>query len=430
VKVTTKHIDDANVAMSAIIQKSEIETNIDKLAANAGKSMKIAGFRKGKVPAHVVKKMHLDKLTQDAEAEALRKVLDTGSKEAKIDPSRVIGQPNFKKYEKTDDGIEVELEISLRPIFDTTGYEDVAPKFDKPTIEEKEIDERLQELILAQAPFEKIKEERGAKNDDNVLIDFEGKLDGVPFDGGKAEQFNLKLGSGQFIPGFEEQLVGMNMGESKTITVTFPEEYGAENLAGKEATFDVKLHEIQEKVAPELNDELASKLLHGVEGASVEMLKERTKEQLQREKISALYNEELKPKLLEALIEKFDFALPNNIVEQEIDVKINQKAREMSKEELEDYKANPQKVETLRDEVRDEARESVKATFIVDALAKEAQITVNDQEVSQAIHYEALMSGQDPKTVIEYYQKNNLLPAIKMGIIEDKLFSKLLGLED
>lgn len=429
-KVTTKHIDDANVAMSALIATSDIEVNIDKLAAEAGKTMKVAGFRKGKVPAHVVKKMHHEKLAQDAEADALRKVLDTGSKEAKIDPSRVIGQPHFKKFERTADGIEVELEISLRPTFDTAGYETVAPKFEKPTIEDKEIEERLQGLILAQAPFEKIKGKRGAKNNDTVVIDFEGKLDGVPFEGGKAEQFSLKLGSGQFIPGFEEQLVGMKMGESKTITVTFPQEYGAENLAGKETTFDVTLHEIQEKVAPELNDELASKLLHGAEGANVDMLKERIKEQLEREKISTLYNEDLKPKLLQALIEKFDFALPNNIVEQEIDVKINQKASTMTPEELEGYKTDTTKVEALREELRGEAQESVKATFIVDALAKEAQISVSDQEVSQAIYYEAVMSGQDPQGVMQYYQKNNLLPAIKMGIIEDKLFSKLLGLED
>lgn len=252
----------------------------------------------------------------------------------------------------------------------------------------------------------------------------------MPFEGGKAENFSLKIGSGQFIPGFEDQMIGMKPNETKTIKVTFPAEYGAANLAGKEADFEVTLNEIQVKATPTLDDELAAKLLHGVEGANVDMLKERIKEQLQREEISKLYNSELKPQLVDALVAKYDFALPNNIVEQEVDVKINQKAGTMSAEELESYKNNPEKVDALRDEVRDEAKMSVKATFIVDALARAEKISANDQEVSQAIYYEAIMSGQDPQKVMEYYSKNNLLPAIKMGIIEDKLFSKLLGLED
>ncbi len=429
-KVTINKIDDANVLMSATILQADIDKHIDTLAAQAGKSMKVDGFRKGKVPAHAVKKLHGEKLAHDAEAEAIKSLLDAGSKEAKLNPSDIMGQPSFKKYEKNDKGIDVEVEVSLRPIIDLGDYASVAPKFEKPEISENLINERLEGLVTAQAPYKKIKRARALKNDDMSVIDFVGSVDGVPFEGGKAENFSLKIGSGQFIPGFEEQLIGMKAGETKTIKVTFPAEYGAANLAGKDADFEVTLHEIQEKSKPELNDELASKLLHGVEGANVDMLKERIKEQLQREELSKLYNDQLKPQLVDALVAKYDFALPSNIVEQEVDVKLNQKARTMSAEELEGYKNNPEKVDALRDELRDEAKMSVKATFIVDALARAEKISANDQEVSQAIYYEAVMSGQDPQKVMEHYSKNNLLPAIKMGIIEDKLFSKLLGLEE
>lgn len=261
-----------------------------------------------------------------------------------------------------------------------------------------------------------------------TVIDFEGFVDGVAFAGGKAEKFNLKIGSGQFIPGFEEQIIGMQYEEEKTIKVTFPETYQAKDLAGKEAEFKVKLHEIQEQVPAAVDDEFAKKMLQGDENATLEMLKEKVKDQIVAEKVSKIYNDELKPKLIEALVEKFDFALPSNIVEQEIDAKINEKARAMSQEELNDFKEHPEKVEALRDEVRKDAADSVKATFIVDALAKKEEISVNDQEVTQVIYYEAMMHGQNPQEMIKYYQKNNLLPAIKMGMIEDKLFSKLLGL--
>jgi trigger factor len=397
VKVTVNKVDEANVLVSGTIEKGVVEANIERLAVQAGKEMKVDGFRKGKVPPHVVKKLHGDKLIQDAEADALRDLIDAGIKEAKLNAADVLGQPTFKKYDKADKGIEVEVEISTRPEFKAEGHMDVVPSFEKPTA--------------------------------TANINFEGFVDGVAFDGGKAEKFNLKIGSNQFIPGFEEQIIGMKYEEEKTVTVTFPAEYQSADLAGKEAEFKVTLHEIQEQAAPELNDELAKKILQGEENATLDMLKEKLNEQIVSEKVAKLFNEELKPKLIEALVAKFDFALPNNIVDQEVDAKINEKARTMSEEELNGFKENPEKVDALRDEVRDDAANSVKATFIVDALAKAEEIKVEDQEVSQAIYYEAMMSGQDPQEVIKYYQDNNLLPAVKMGMIEDKLFGKMLGLD-
>ena len=428
-KVTVNKVDDANIIVSGTIENSAVEENINKMAIQAGKEMKVDGFRKGKVPAHVVKQMHGDKLAQDAEGEVLKELIDTGMKEAGINPADMIGQPTFKKYDKTDSGIDVEVEISTRPVFEAEGHMDVLPTFERPTASEKAIEEKLNEIAAQQSPYEKIKRKRMVRDGDMVVIDFEGFVDGVAFDGGKAEKFSLKIGSGQFIPGFEEQIIGMKYDEEKTVTVTFPKEYQSADLAGKEAEFKVKLHEIQEQVPAELNDELAQKLLQGEENATLEMLTDRVKTQIESTEISKLYNEDLKPKLVEALVEKFDFALPNNIVEQEIDAKINAKAREMSEDELNTFKENPEKVEALREEVRADAVASVKATFIVDALAKKEEVSVDDQEVSQAIYYEAMMSGQDPQEVIKYYQENNLLPAVKMGMIEDKLFGKMLGLD-
>jgi len=429
VEVTVNKIDDANVEIKGKIENKVIETNIDKLAREAGKQMKVDGFRKGKVPPHIVKKMYGDKLRQDAEADALKALIDFGMTQAEINPADVIGEPIFKKYEKGDDGIEVELQVSLKPQVKTEGYEKAIPSFEKPEVTEEEIEAKLEDIKNQQGTYQKIKRKRMVRDGDMTVIDFEGFIDGEAFEGGKAEKFNLKIGSGQFIPGFEEQIIGMKYDEEKDIVVTFPENYGSKDLAGKEATFKVKLHEIQEQVPAEIDDALAQKLLND-DKATVETLKERLKEQVEREKLSKLYQEELKPKLIEALVAQFDFALPNNIVEQEIDAKINAKAQQMSEEELKEYKENPEKVEALREEVREEAEKSVKATFIVDALAKEKEVTVDDQEVSQAIYYEALMSGQDPQAVIKYYQEHNLLPAVKMGMIEDKLFGKLLGLDD
>ena len=427
-EVTAKKIDDANVLVTAKIAKSDLEEKITKLAKEAGKQVKVDGFRKGKVPAHVVKAMYGEKLEQDAEGEAVREILDQASSELGLKPDAILGQPAFKKFEKTDDSIDVEVELSLRPEFEPEGYAELAPKYDEQTVEDKERDERLESLIQAQAPFEKIKRKRMLRKDDMAILDFAGSIDGTPFDGGTAEDFSLRIGSGQFIPGFEDQIIGMKPEEEKVITVTFPESYHSKDLAGKEAEFEVKIKEIQEKIIPELDDELAAKLLQGEENPTVDLLKEKVTEQIKSEKLSKIYNEELKPKMVAALVEKFDFALPNNIVEQEIDAKVNAKAQTMSEEELSTYKDNVEKVETLREELRGDAVDSVKATFIVDAIARKEGIEIKDEEVTQAIYYEAMMSGQDAQQVIKHYQDNNLLPAVKMGMIEDKLFSKLLGI--
>ena len=428
-ELTTKRIDDANILVISKIEKNDLEKKISKFAKEAGKQLKVDGFRKGKVPIHVVKQMYGERLGQDAESEAVKEILDQASKELGLAPETILGQPTFKKFDKTDDGIEIELELSLKPTFDPEGYAEVVPSYEEPTVEDAEIDKRIEELILAQAPLEKIKEERALQNDDSVIFDFEGSIDGALFDGGAAKGFSLKIGSGQFIPGFEDQMIGMMPEEEKVITVTFPEDYHSKDLAGKEAVFQVKLNEIQEKIIPELNDELAAKMLQGEENPSVELVKEKVAEQIKSEKISKIYNEDLKPKLVSILVEKYDFALPNNIVEQEVDAKVNEKAKTMSKEEISGYKDNVEKVEELRAELRQDAIDSVKATFIIDIIAKKEEVIVSDEEVSQAIYYEAMMGGQNPQEVIKHYKDNNLLPAIKMGMIEDKLFSKLLGFD-
>jgi len=428
VKVTVNKLDDANTVVSGTLDGATIEANINKLAKQAVKEIKVDGFRAGKAPVSVIKKMHGEKLQQDAEGEVLNSLIEAGIKEAGIDRATLLGQPTFKKYNKTEAGIEVEIEISTRPTFDLEGYKDVVPAFEKPVATTEDIDTKLSEMAKEQPNYVSIETARPVEDGDTILMNFEGFIDGVAFDGGKAENFNLKIGSNQFIPGFEAQMIGMQYGEQKDIVVTFPEEYASADLAGKEATFKVLLHEIQEEGEVSIDDALAQKILND-EKATVETLREKVKAQVEQEALSKVYNETLKPQMVEALVEKFDMALPNNIIEQEIDAKINAAAKEMGEEELATYKDNEEKINTLRESVRADAVASVKATFIVDALAKEENIRVEDKEVSQMLYYEAMMSGQNAEEVIKYYEENNLLPAVKMGMIEDKLFGKLLGLE-
>ena len=425
-EVTAKKTDTANVEVEAKIAKSDIEQRVDKLAKQAAKQMKIDGFRPGKAPVSVVKKRLGDRLIQDAEAEALREILNQASKELELDAEQIIGEPVFTKFERGDEFIEVALKLSLRPEIEVGDISDIVPDVETPQVDQEEVRKRIEELAQAQAPFVSLEEDRGLQEGDLAVIDFEGFLDGEPFEGGKAENFELRIGSGQFIPGFEEQLIGMKKGEEKTIKVTFPEDYRNEKLAGKEVEFKVKLHDIKVKEPVEIDDALAQKLL-GKEDATLADLEKEIEEQIRSEKLSKLYNEELKPRLVEALVEKFEFDLPESVVEQEIELALRNRVNQMNEEELAQLREDEKKIEALREELREDAQKSVKATFIVDALAKKEGIDVSDQELMQTIYYEALSMGQDPQKTFEYYQKNNLLPAIKMAMIEDRLLTKLLN---
>ncbi len=235
----------------------------------------------------------------------------------------------------------------------------------------------------------------------------------------------LEIGSKQFIPGFEEAMVGMKSAEEKDISVTFPKEYGAANLAGKDAIFKIKLHEIQELKFPELNEELLKKLLPNEEKASEELLDEKLKEQIKNEKLFKLINEELKAKFADSLIETFEFDLPKGILEQEIDMQFRQAFGAFSEEEKKEIQNDKDKYEAKRNSFKDEAKKSVKLTFIIDELAKLRKIEVSDQELVQAVYFEAYRYGFNPKEHLENYKKQGALPAVKMALIEEKLFNDI-----
>jgi trigger factor len=427
-EIKTEKIDSANSTITATISKEDIVQKENILAQNAAKDMKIDGFRKGKVPAHVVKARYGDKLTEDAKNEALREVYEKGVADLKIDQAMVIGEPAIKKFDEKDDEIEVEVSLSTRPEIKIEGYKELIPEIKKPKSTKKELDERIGNMLKANASMKKVAKKRALKEGDFALLDFEGFVDGEAFQGGSAKAYTLEIGSGNFIPGFEDQMIGMKPDEEKEITVTFPAEYQSKDLAGKESMFKVTLLEIQEKEIPsDIDEETLKKLLPNVEAPTKEILETQIKEQIVAEKLNKIYQEDTKPKFVEALVEKFDIDIPTNIVEQEIDMSFRNAFSGFDEDEIKKYQSDADAAKAKREEYRADAIDSVKLTFIVDELAKQEEIEVNDQEVMQTIYYEALQTGQDPQAYIKQYEEQGLLPAVKMAIVEDKLFNKLFS---
>ena len=296
-------------------------------------------------------------------------------------------------------------------------------------LEQKEIDERIDNMLKMFGSLEKSSKKELGKGD-FAKFDFEGFVDGKAFEGGKAENYILEIGSGQFIPGFEDGMIGLKVGEERDVKVTFPAEYGAAHLAGKDAVFKVKLHEIGEQKKAELNEETLKKIMPNEQNPSKEMLEASIKDQIRTSKFITLLNGEIKDKFAQALTKKFNFDLPENIVDQEMNVRFRNDWYSFSDDERKKYQEDKKALEAKLESYKEEASNSVKLTFIIDELAKVNKIEVSDQELIQTIYMEAYRSGRNPKEHMEYYKKNGMLPAVKMAIVEEKLFLHLFPLPE
>jgi len=421
--MAVEKLNEANALIKIEVGNDLIDAKKEQVAKKFSKQVKVDGFRKGKVPVNVVKKMYGEAIEKEAIDELIKEEYEAGLKALDIKPEDIIGEPIFTKFERGEEKTEIEIKVSLKPNVNVDGYEDVIPEVELPTITDEEVDAKIAEYAKsASEPVDSDKEI--VENGDIAVIDFEGFIDGKEMENGAADNYPLEIGSNSFIPGFEEQIVGMKVGEEKEIKVTFPEEYGAKEIAGKEATFKVKLNKIQEKKVPEIDDELAKKLLQ-MEDANVETLKEEIKKELINAKKAEVFAPK-KAELTEALVEKFSFDVPDSIVDKEAEMVINQKAQTMKEDEIKELTSDADKLKAFQDEAKQEAIKKVRLTFIVDELAKKENVEVSDQEVLQVIYYEALRSGQDAEKVYEYYKENNLIPAVKMSMIEDRLLNILL----
>lgn len=407
--ITVENVDDINYIIRGTVENSVVEAMIATLKEEQDES----------VPD--------DKIEQEAAGKAFRDFIDAGIQKAGIAVEDLLGQPGLKQYEKKDNDVYFEVDIAVSPTINAdVDYSGIIPTYEKPEASPDAVEKKLSEFISKNAPFAPIETPKNVEEGDVALIDFDGYIDGKPFEGGKAEQFKLQIGSNAFIPGFEPQLIGMAYGETRTIDVTFPEDYQSPDLAGKQAQFVVKLHEIQAQKAVTPDDAYAKKILSD-ENATLETLNEKFADQVRADALSALYNNTLKPRLIEGLLGLFDFPLPNNIVEQEIDAKIRERMQTLSKEEQQAQLNDPEKFQALRDAVRPEARDGIKIAMIVEALAKKEGVEVDEQEVLSALGYHAMITGQDAQALVKYYQENNLMTSAKLGLTEDKLFGQMLS---
>lgn len=403
------------------ISRAEIESRVEGEIKKVAPQIRMPGFRPGKVPANLVRKMHGPALEQQAletsVQEGVQQLLAEKGLRPAVQPAVELGD-----YEPGQDA-EVKVSLEVLPEVPTPAIDGLKLERLVVPVSDEEIDETLTRIASGNKSFEEDDAGRAAANGDLVVIDFEGKLDGVPFEGGKGEGVSLELGSGQFIPGFEEQLVGAKAGDEKVLNVTFPENYGAEHLAGKAVTFDVTVSAVRAPKETQLDDAFAKQL--GLDG--IDKLRELIKGQLEQEH-NGLTRTHMKRKLLDQLAAAHDFEVPPSMVDAEFGQIWAQLEHEAS------HEADPEKaraeMEADRDDYRRIAERRVRLGLLLSEIGQKNGVEVTQAEMNRLVAQAAQQyRPEDRQRFVQYIQQEPMAAAqLRAPLYEDKvvdfLFSK------
>lgn len=402
-------------AYQITISADELGAKIDAEIKKIAPQVRMPGFRPGKVPANLVKKMHGEQIHAQTLNDLIREAVDKLMKDEELRPAM---QPSITLGDSYEEGKNAELtvEVEILPQIE-------APKIDDLKLEKLVVpvsDEQVNEAILNIAgqnkSYKDAAKTKKAGEGDQVMIDFVGKLDGEPFEGGAAEDAALVIGSGAFIPGFEEQLVGVKTGDAKTIAVTFPQEYQADQLAGKEATFDITVKQVRVETETEINDEFATNL--GLD--SLEKLKEIIRGQLEQQ-TAGLTRTQMKRALLDQLAADHDFAVPETMVEAEFEQIWAQLQQEASRED--DPEAALKQIEDERDEYRRIAERRVRLGLLLSEIGQANGVEITQAEMTMLVQQAAQQyRPEDRERFVEYIRQDPMAAGqLRAPLYEDKV---------
>ncbi|MTI08475.1 trigger factor [Curvivirga aplysinae] len=401
------------------VSASDIDARVDTRLQEVGKTINLPGFRKGKVPLTILRQ----RFGKSVMGEVLEAAVNESSSEVvSKNELRPAMQPKIE-IESFDEGKDLvfKMGVECMPEIKEMDFASIELTKYKAKIEESEVDEALERIAKDFRKSEPVAKARKAKEGDVVVIDFKGSVDGVEFPGGAGEGHNLELGSGQFIPGFEEQLVGAKPGDSLEVNVTFPEEYHAEDLKGKAAVFAVDVKELREYVETAIDDELAKNL--GLD--DLDQLKSNISERLEADYDQFARNR-TKRQLLDALQEGHDFEVPAGMVEQEFDSIWKQFEQAKEAGQLDEDDASKDEDE-LKAEYREIAVRRVMLGLLLSEIGTKNNIQVAQDDLNKAIMNEARKYSGQEMQVMQYYQQNpEAMASLQAPIFEDKVVDFLV----
>jgi trigger factor len=397
------------------IPADEVSGAYNKHLNDAAKQAKLPGFRPGKVPMDVIEKKYGAGLKKDVAGELIRNSFDAVLAEKK---QQIAGQPQIEPgLIEIGQPFEYVASYEVYPEFELKDLADVKLEKMVAEVSDEDINKMLEKIQHQQADW--VDADRAAKEGDRLTMDFEGTLDGELFDGGSSKDFNLELGSKQMIPGFEDALIGVKANEVKDISIPFPEDYPAENLAGKETQFKITVHAIQEPKLPELNDDLAEKagILGGLDGMKAEVVKG------MRRELKQATETRIKMNVLDKLIELNPIDVPETLLDMEISSLQNttkqQMASQQGKKEIDD-------IPLPREPYVEQAAKRVTLGLLLGEVIKSYGIKVDGAKVRERIEEMAAAYRQPEDVINWYYNNKEMLSEVESLVVEDQAVEKLL----
>ena len=417
--VNVENISSIKKKVSVEIPEDQVTREVDSFYGDLRKKASIKGFRPGKVPRNILERHFKDyakveviqKLIQDSYPAALSETDLHPVSDPLIDPGELESGKPFQ-YSAT---IEVKPDIKLE------GYIGLNIEGKKEGAKDEEVEERLKSLQNLHAHLKTISEARPIEAGDYVMVDYEASMDNKPLEEGKATDFTVEVGSGRFIPQFEEKLMGLKPEEEKEIEISFPEDYGYRKWAGKTVSFHVKVKEIKEKVLPNLDDEFAKDL---GDYSSLEELKAKLKAEIEKEKELVL-ERQLKDQMVDQLLQANSFEVPESLVEEQAKALVSDTKLRLATQGV-DFKNLGVSEEKLHEDYHETAKKQVRTFLILEKIAGQEGITVTDEEVENRLREISERIHQKLDGVKRYYEKNGLIPEVKAGIMSEKILNLLL----
>ena len=429
--MSAKEIENKGLkrAYEVEVSADNLEKRTNARLGEIAKTVNMKGFRKGKAPMNVVKAQYGDSILGEIVEQTVNQESQKVLNDNKIKPAT---QPKIEitSFEKGE-ALKFKMEVEVLPEFTVMDVKKL--KLTKPVadVDDATLEDALKRIASQNSDTVAIKTKRAAKTGDIAVIDFDGSIDGEKRDGMAGQNHNLELGGGMFIPGFEDQIIGKKAGDDVTVTVTFPENYGSAELAGKEAVFECKIHELREASESKIDDDLAKKL--GME--DLDALKKILRDQMTGE-YDQFSRMKLKRDLLDQLDEGHDFELPSMMLEQENEMIIKQMEQERHQQMHEggDH-AHDCKDSHLTDDEKEELKEiaarRVKLGLVLSEIGTSNKITVNDQDLQKAVIAEAQKYPGQEAQVFEFYQKNKqALESLRAPLFEEKVVDFIFELAE
>ncbi len=418
--VTVENVSTVKKKISLEIPSERVSSEIEKVYGEIRRNASIKGFRKGKVPQPVIEKHYGDRM----EADVMKNLVNDSYPRALAENGIIpVSTPEFESDAlKPGEPFKYTVTVETLPEIELKDYRGLQVEKRKFVPDEVVVDGRIKELQDGMAQLKVVEGVRPAADGDFVVIDFKGFLDGVPFERGAAEDYVLQLGSKQFIPGFEEQVIGMSLGDTREIAVTFPADYGSSELAGKPVTFEVVLKEIKEKEVPALDDEFAR--MFGPYD-TMEQLRARIVEVFATEELQKIENE-LRDRIVKTLIEKHEFEVPEALVEKQLAVLVENMKSNLAAQNLTLEKIGSSE-EQIRSQARSVAVSQVKGSLLLAAVADKENIQVDDAQVEDKMRDVAAQANKDFEAIQGLYARNPYAKDnLVMQLREDKAIDFLL----